>query len=261
MSKRENPLTPEILLAILERSSLLNVLIEGVDDSNVYRNFEKKIGIRSLSFLNCGGRAALLKIYERRNELANKKILFIADRDMWVFSSVPTQYSDIVFTNGYSIENDLYADGRSLLKPLFSPSELDKFDMILNEVVEWFAFEVDKCFNNQAYDAKFSDISILSTKNFDRTQLKFTEDFIKNRGLTPPKTDTKEAILSSYQKKLRGKFIFQIIELLFQIREGSGVSYTKLQLFDLCFSEYTRHPNSCPNIEKIITELNNFAMN
>jgi hypothetical protein len=76
MSRRENPLTPEILLATLKHSSLPTVLIEGVDDSNVYRNFEKKIGIRSLSFLNCGGRAALLKIYERRNELANKKIRY-----------------------------------------------------------------------------------------------------------------------------------------------------------------------------------------
>jgi hypothetical protein len=128
-------------------------------------------------------------------------------------------------------------------------------------VVEWFAFEVDKYCENQAYDANFSDISILSTKNFDRTQLKFTEDFIKNRGLVPPKKDTKNEILSSYQMKLRGKFIFQIIELLFQIRDVGEVSYTKLQLFDLCFSEYVRNPNLCPNIQKIINELNKFAMN
>lgn len=39
---RENPLTPEILLETLKRSSLKTVLVEGTDDMEVYRKDEKK---------------------------------------------------------------------------------------------------------------------------------------------------------------------------------------------------------------------------
>ncbi len=112
---RENPLTADILIATIKRSALPTIFVESKDDAIIYRGFESFLGIGKIDFIQCGGRNTVLKIYERRNELSSKKIKFIADRDMWVFTSVPAEYLEVIFTQGYSIENDLYTDGEQLL--------------------------------------------------------------------------------------------------------------------------------------------------
>ena len=56
-----------------------------------------------------GNKNKLLRVYKRRNEYAHLPIAFVADRDMWLFSRIPSCYHGIIWTQGYSIENDLYA--------------------------------------------------------------------------------------------------------------------------------------------------------
>lgn len=259
---RNNALTPDIIIKTLKRSDLPTVLVEGKDDFFIYRKFQNKIGARYVSFLPCGGRNTLLKVFDRKGELNNKKVMFIADKDMWVFSFIPEKYKDIIFTKGYSIENDLYEDGKSLIKNLFKDNENIRFKKILREVTLWFAFEVNKINSDERYNAKFSDVTLLSTKIFNRELNKFTENFISRRGIENIQDETVKEINDNFIQKLRGKFIFQIIELLFQKREiKKDITYTKKQLFDLCYAEGIRDNNKETNMNNFINYLLKFKDN
>ncbi|MCD4793896.1 MAG: DUF4435 domain-containing protein [Bacteroidales bacterium] len=256
---RQNPLTPDILIETLKRSNLPTVLIEGKDDIIIYRKFQNKIGARYVSFQECGGRNTLLKIFDRKDELSNKKIMFIADKDMWVFSSVPEKYNEIFFTKGYSIENDLYEDGQSLIQGFFSDNEKDRFKKIIQEIIYWFAFEVNKIKSDEGYDAEFSEVTILSTKTFNKALNKFTEYFISKRGIENFQNETVIEINDNYIQKLRGKFIFQVLELLFQERiNKEEVTYTKNQLFDLCYTIGIQDNNKETNMNRFVNELLEF---
>lgn len=257
-----NPLTPYILIETLKRSNLPTILVEGNDDINIYNFFEQKIGSRKISFINCGGRNTLLKIYEKKKELQGKKVMYIADKDMWVFSEIPQKYKDIFFTKGYSIENDLYEDGYTLIHKLFNTEENKKFEIILQELIKWFAFEITKFKTNKKYDAKFSEVSILSTDNFNRKLNKFTSQFIKNRCPENSNNKTVHEIQNNYIQKLRGKFIFQIFLLLFQERKKKNsikpIKYTTNQLFDLCFRQGISNKQNKTNMNRLINELLKF---
>ncbi len=258
----ENSLTPDIIIETLKRSSLPTILVEGKDDFIIYRKFQDKIGARYVSFLICGGRNTLLKIFDRKDEFSNKKVMFIADKDMWVFSLIPEKYKDIFFTKGYSIENDLYEDGKFFIQSLFDNSENVKFEKIVKEVIGWFAFEVNKIKSDENYDAKFSDVTLLSTKIFHRNLNKFTEDFISKRGIENKQNKTVIEIENDFVRKLRGKFIFQVIVLIFQERTGRNkITYTKEQLFDLCYTEGMRDSNKKTNVNKFINQLLKFKDN
>ena len=92
--------------------------------------------------LSVGGRETLLAVYQRRNEFAHLPVAFVADRDLWLFSGIPPGYPDIIWTEGYSIENDLYA-GASL-EDLLNADEVDEHRQVLDLIIEWFAFEVEE---------------------------------------------------------------------------------------------------------------------
>jgi len=143
--------TPDEIIANLQDTHIPVVLVEGTSDVFIYRMLREKIGNLEVDFMPCGGRTALLKIFERRNEFPNKKVLFIADRDLWVFTEIPKKYKDVFFTLGYSIENDLYHDGRTRLEELLDQKEIEKRNKIVESVCDWFAFEVELWKNNNAH--------------------------------------------------------------------------------------------------------------
>ena len=81
-----------------------------------------------------------LSLYARRKEFAHLPVAFVADRDLWLFSGIPSDYPEIIWTEGYSIENDLYA-GADLEKVL-NANDVDEHRQVLDSIIEWFAFEV-----------------------------------------------------------------------------------------------------------------------
>ena len=101
----------------LRRTYIPTVIVEGKKDIPIYRRIEKYIDIQNADVISVGGRNNLLLLYERRNEFAHLPVAFVADRDLWLFSGIPPDYPDIIWTEGYSIENDLYA-GADLEKAL-----------------------------------------------------------------------------------------------------------------------------------------------
>ena len=101
--------TVDELVATLRRSRLPTIVVEGRDDMRIYRWIEPRVSNVDTSVLPVGGRNKLLSIYERRNEYSQLPVAFLADRDMWLFSGIPEQYNHIIWTLGYSIENDIYS--------------------------------------------------------------------------------------------------------------------------------------------------------
>jgi len=254
---RKNPFTPDIIIETLKRTKLPTILVEGTDDVLIYREFENKIGCRKIDFIHCGGRNTVLEIFKRRNEFSTKKVMYIADRDMWVFIPIPTEYSDVYFTTGYSIENDLYTDGEDLFANIFSDDEKLRLNTILSNVIRWFAFEIDKFMNNQSYDANFSSVSLLDPEKLDRNTNELTTSFLTNRGFSEPNQNTLLDLKNNIYLKFRGKFLFQLIELIFQSRTNN-ITYSRKQLFNLCFIEGTRNAEKNTNMNRLFKTITEF---
>ena len=98
--------TVEELVAALRRSALPTVVVEGQEDMRIYRWVEERLGSRTANVLPAGGREKLFSVFRRRQEFADLPVAFVADRDMWLFSGIPPDYGEILWTQGYSVEND-----------------------------------------------------------------------------------------------------------------------------------------------------------
>ncbi|RDC65031.1 hypothetical protein [Adhaeribacter pallidiroseus] len=232
---RINPLTPDILIEVLKRSGLNTVLIEGIDDLQIYRNIEKELDIIDLDFLSCGGRTKLLEIYKRKNEISSK-LLFICDSDLWLFFGRPDfADEDLITTEGYSIENELYQDGEHILIKLLTDDEKLKLALIIKNVCLWYSREVEKAINEQSYDCSFSNVSLLNTAIIPKKSIEFSAEFLNKINFQEPDEAIFQDILTNYQVKLRGKFLFQAYIKIFQERGKEGIKYSVDQLFDLIY--------------------------
>ena len=127
-------LSEDEMVSYLKNTFLPTILVEGSDDLSVYnRHLESKINIEDVDILSCQGRLALLNIFKRKEEFKNAKVVFVADKDMWFFDGVPEEYKNqIVFTDGYSLENDIYVESR--FKKLLEKDDIKKFENLIKEL-------------------------------------------------------------------------------------------------------------------------------
>lgn len=228
--------TPEEIINTINRSSLKTVLVEGKDDLSIYRKIEDDIEDTEINILPCGGRSVVLKIYERRAELKSKT-LFVCDSDLWHFTGFPDYFNDdILTTTGYSIENDMFIDGEEMLKGLLSNSEVTRLNVLVKEVSKWYSFEVEKHISDKSYDCKFSDVTLLNESILAKFSTNLASNFLTSRGYKPANKELTEKIIENFKTLLRGKFIFQIIEKLFQERGKDKTKFSKNQLFDIVYS-------------------------
>lgn len=137
--------TVEELVALLKKTSLPTVVCEGSDDLIVYRRLEERLSHLGVSVLPAGGRKNVLQIFERRSEIPTSvRLAFIADRDTWVNTAVPSAYVAPVLclTSGYSIENDVIADGR--LEDLLVGAEVVTYKTELKDFLDWYALALSR---------------------------------------------------------------------------------------------------------------------
>ena len=214
-----NPMTVQQLLAKLRpgHCKLPTLVVEGPDDTRIYRWVKEALGFKptKINLLPTGGRSKLLKVYEavdkNRNHFASVPIIFIADQDMFVFGNIPPKYSDIVFTTGYSIENDLYLSGN--LEVLLDPPKEDReHAATLNVIIEWFAFEVEEHLAGRpscvARDLK--DIVRSGTTCMDPSFRK-SRKFNPPRPFFPPDPNIHSKIKNNYKLMIRGKTLFDVL--------------------------------------------------
>lgn len=219
-----SPLTKDELIATLRRSSLPTLLVEGNSDSEVYRYLESKFeGVR-IDILVCGGRMTLFEVYKERAQFSDKKVFFLADQDMFIFSGIPSEYSDVIFTDGYSIENDLYMGSR--LESLLEANEKPRLKKLISRVSIWFGIEVDRYSKGKAFVISHNPKAICDERFEFRVQFYYCAAGHKA---------CKEIIIDiqkSYKRKLRGKQLLQ--SLLWVLSNSTRRSkYSLSNLYEL----------------------------
>jgi len=211
------------MIAYLNRTSLPTILVEGSDDRSVYRYLEDKIDIENVDILICSGRPMLIKVFERRKEFQGAKVIFVADQDMWFFTGIPEQYkNEIIFTDGYSLENDLYI--KSFFENFLNKNEMQSFQNLIEQLSIWFAFEVDRYIvtNNSSCDFHINYICP-APENILSEQFKVKINFVD------PPIHLIQMISQDYTRALRGKNLFQaLLRFLSHSKRQSKYSYSNL---------------------------------
>lgn len=131
---------PEIIISTLKHTSIPTLLVEGTGDVSIYRWLETHLGVGKIDILKCGGRVSLFEVYGRRHEFSTKPVLFLADLDDFIYFGVKLDYKDIIFTAGYSIENDIL-EGKSI-DYLFETSEKAEYDKVLLRLLEIYSQKI-----------------------------------------------------------------------------------------------------------------------
>lgn len=196
------------LVTLLRFSQLPTVIVETSNDVRIYKLWveSRLFGTYKVDVIDVGGRDNLLHLYERRSEFANVPVVFVGNQGMWVFSDIPEYYADILWTQGYSIDNDIYSNGR--IRQLIQYNPTIEYDEVIEAVIKWFACEVDEYFETKVQRR---------TPNLDELisegEIEINKDFLKKRGFAhPPRDSTIKDIKENYKIKLPGKLLFQMLE-------------------------------------------------
>lgn len=197
--------TVDEIVSLLQRTGLPTVIIEGGDDAIVYRGLEIDYSEMGLSVLPVGGREKILKLVERYGDFSNDaRVAFIVDMDIWVNVGVPQQYNHypIVFTWGYSIENDLYSDGN--LERMLSKRETESFKAELARFIGWYALVLSRHLADASIEFSHSLSRVLDNEN------EYTRLCQLLEGETYP-LHLKADLEHDYIKKMRGKSLLRVL--------------------------------------------------
>lgn len=218
-------LSVDEIVAYLKRTNLPTVLVEGSDDRAVYRYLEERLYGIDADVLICNGRPALLGVFKRAGEYPNAKVAFVADRDMWYFTGIPAEYqSGIIYTDGYSIENDLYV--RDVFEGLLSEEERVNYRAVIQELCRWFAFEVNR------YRSTGAALCDAHTSEILQGNSELCPRFVQKVGFIDPGAQAVDAIFSAYSEALRGKTLFQAI-LRFLSSSSRSSKFSRQNLLEM----------------------------
>lgn len=241
---RLNPTVDELVSA-LRRSKLPTVVVEGKDDMQIFRWMEDVLEVHEADVLGVGGRPSLLAVYDRRSEFAHLPVAFIADRDKELFTQLPEGYEDIIWTQGYSIENDLYAGVEPSLESLMDPQEAAEHRQLLDTIIEWFAFEVEEFLAGRTPEFNHHCNEVVP-----QGQTEMDNGFCQRRGFRPPNSELHQQIKDAYQLQLRGKLLFQMLVRLLS-KSNRRVKHSLYSLHEIAFKMTPSHPLMNRVIEEI----------
>lgn len=193
------------------------VLVEGDDDVQICRWAGDCASSRRLDIHPAGGKQTLLAVYERRSEFTHIAVVFVADRDLWLFSGIPQGYDNVVWTEGYSIENDLYAGAN--LEDLLNADEIALHRESLESLIEWYAFEVE-----EYLEGREAQIDKHYNQIIRQGETKVNQNLLNSRSFRPPNEELHQQIKDAYQLQLRGKWLFQML-FRFLTARGRGTKY------------------------------------
>lgn len=227
MARRKTPneITVDEVIGLLKRTSLPTLVVEGSDDMIVYRRFEDSLAHIGVSVLPVGGRKKVLEVFNRRAEIPKSvRTMFIADQDTWVNVGIPAAYADqsLLFTDGYSIENDVYRDGE--LWKLLQPNEQCAFATALDSFIEWYALAVSRHLLGTAQQISLHPDHVLNP--IHRPAL---------LALEPAETypsALKNQIRGDHGRLLRGKSLLALL-LRHTNARGRGVRHSDSGLFEM----------------------------
>lgn len=211
--------TVEDLVLALHFSNKPNIVVEGEDDEIIYGKLVERLGRFDIGLFSAGSRKTLLHLYEElshyesRGDFRHAPVAFIADRDMWLFRGIPACYDNIIWTEGYSIENDLYSNVK-LRDRIGNKTE---YNQVIDSISMWFAYKVEEYLEKNPPPPKKVFQSFRDEEHVDvghrlgriipgeRPALAPDLEFL------PSDHDRVRAVRTSYHLQLRGKLLFQLL--------------------------------------------------
>lgn len=219
-------LNDDELISSINRSSLPYIIIEGTDDVVIYRWILDDIDCVGMLEPR-GGCGGVRKIFDRRNEITNDKVIFICDKDVRVYmDEFQEECEEMIYTEGYSIENDLY-QGKKIEEQLFEKKDKELFSMALNSFLRYYACEIEKFKDNKDYDLKRKPESILDHKDYS-LKMNLLIDFKE------PPTECINYINDNYDILLRGHSLFKLVRMILH-RPNRNSKYEISNLYELCY--------------------------
>ncbi|CAD1785834.1 DUF4435 domain-containing protein [Xanthomonas euroxanthea] len=209
------------IIALLKKTSLPTIVIEGSDDVIIYRKLEERLSDKGVSILPVGGRSRVIEIFNRRNELNAVKITFIADKDCFVYEGVPPdlEHELLFFTDGYSIENDVYRDGD--LPAILTEMEAKKYHQDLEKFIRWYALAMSRFIEGQDSNLSLHPDNVFESYD-ELSNLQSGEDYPENLRLK---------ISEDYGRLLRGKSLLTLLVKHASYR-GRGVRHHTKSLLE-----------------------------
>lgn len=205
-------------IATIERSSLLTVILEGQGDYFTFARIEAELSEQEISFMPLCGRDLVLEVISSLSPEALSRCLAIVDLDTWVYSRIPDEIigDNILFTLGYSIENDVILN--SDLYSLMTGDERASFLDELKVVVNWYAGELEDSLNGLDTQLSRHPNNILQSHAVC--------------GLTNRKKFWEDTIGARYDQLLRGKTLLAL--LVRQLSSKNRTSrYSKSNLIEI----------------------------
>ena len=230
----------EKLINDLKNTNLPTIVVEGKDNSNIIGKLVKHyrikefLGVKEVKVRSIPKRTRLLSVYERSDEFVRiLPVAFVADQEMELFTGISERYTDIIWTRGYSLKNDLYADAD--LEVLLEPHEVWRHQQVLNSTIEWFAFEVEEFLEGNPVKMDFQLSEIVP-----QGELKLGKGFCQRRGFRQPSPERVQQIREKYKFLLPGRFLFQALARFLSIRgrdfnfniRGRGLYEIALEMHD-----------------------------
>lgn len=173
--------------------------------------------------ISCGGREKLFKVYSQRGKFANKRVVFFADKDTFIFEGVPEEYSGIIFTHGYSIENDVLDTQK--LYDSYRQNELEIYEAFLNQLSLWWAQELISYYSGGHNNlAKKIDAIIepLPKKNLAPSDIKIQQHLIDPSLNSEQLIQTRDIVRANFALCFRGHSLLRIHQLIFTKKEDKG---------------------------------------
>ena len=232
---QEHPTVDE-LVSTLRRSKLPTVVVEGRDDMQIFRWMEDLLKVHEVDVLGVGGRPNLFAVYDRKSEFVHLPVAFIADQDKELFTRLPAGYEEIIWTQGYSIENDLYAGADPSLENLMDPQEAAEHRQLLDTIIEWFAFEVE-----EFLDGRTPEFNHHCNEVVPQDQTEMDDGFRQRRRFRPPNSELQQEIKHEYQFQLRGKLLFEML-VGFLSKSNRRIKHSIHGLYEIAFKMTPFHP-------------------
>ena len=195
--------TSEEVIEALKRTSLPTLVVEGTDDVQIFRELEAQIQDRigDINVFPTGGRNTVLTASKHATDYSTP-IAFLADSDLWLFTDNRSNYPDVIFTDGYSIEN-ICARSANINQLICSRKDTAAiWEATLNFLIDWFVAETSYYLNNLEckLDRGIEFLQVTSA----RVQTN-TEFDIRITAAPPPPFDIRSLISSDPIRYIRGK--------------------------------------------------------
>ncbi len=235
------------IIGTLNHLSTPAVLVEGVNDVIWYRNFESDL-MDGAALFPVGGRNTLMEVYKRRSEI-KLRVAFVADKDMYVFDGIPDELNEVIFTCGYSIENDLLKNSR-IVHSIFVTKELQCICAMKRPLSRWFAFCVEEMRLSHGVDMKAHPQKVLEEID---SEIRIRPQYAIDINFHEPNNNLVNDIFDNFEDRFRGKTLGQLYAFVLSKRKDSsaGCKFSDSQLLELS----SKDEESCAR-KRFVSEIN-----